>query len=110
LFHREETFFTPDLKPLALELVLTFAQVGWELDDLEKVFRNYGFETNRWLIPSKNSHLKLMSKVVDVVEENDGSGNLVIVYYAGHAGINSSRGATWTWYLRFQLRIFRANK
>jgi len=47
--------------------------VGWELDDLEKVFRNYGFETNRWLIPSKNSHLKLMSKVVDVVEENDGS-------------------------------------
>ncbi|PVH82437.1 hypothetical protein DL98DRAFT_513879 [Cadophora sp. DSE1049] len=70
--------------------------VEWELDDLEKVFRNYGFETDRWLIPSKSSHLKLMSKVVDVVEENDGSGNLVIVYYAGHAGINSSRGATWT--------------
>ncbi|KAH9219799.1 hypothetical protein DL95DRAFT_51020 [Leptodontidium sp. 2 PMI_412] len=70
--------------------------VEWELDDLEKVFRNYGFGTERWLIPTKNSHLKLMSKVVDVVEENDGNGGLVIVYYAGHAGINSSRGATWT--------------
>ncbi|KAK0127369.1 hypothetical protein ONS96_006918 [Cadophora gregata f. sp. sojae] len=70
--------------------------VEWELDDLQKVFRDYGFNTDRWLIPSKNSHLKLMSKVVDVVEENDGSGNLVIVYYAGHGGINSSRGATWT--------------
>ncbi|KAG4437770.1 hypothetical protein IFR05_006755 [Cadophora sp. M221] len=70
--------------------------VEWELDDLEKVFRNYGFGTNRWLIPTKNSHLKLMSKVVDVVEENYGNGGLVIVYYAGHAGINSSRGATWT--------------
>ncbi|KAH7348578.1 hypothetical protein BKA65DRAFT_262573 [Rhexocercosporidium sp. MPI-PUGE-AT-0058] len=70
--------------------------VEWEVDDLEKVFRHYGFETDRWLIPTKNSHLKLMSKVVDVVEENDGNGGLVIVYYAGHAGINSSRGATWT--------------
>ncbi len=73
------------------------AQVEWELDDLEKVFRNYGFETERWLIPTRSSHLKLMGKVVDVVEERDGDGGLVIVYYAGHARINASRGATWTW-------------
>ncbi|KAL2064350.1 hypothetical protein VTL71DRAFT_4844 [Oculimacula yallundae] len=70
--------------------------VEWELDDLGKVFGKYGFETEKWLIPSKNSHLKLMSKVVDVVEEHDGDGGLVIVYYAGHASINASRGATWT--------------
>lgn len=68
-----------------------------ELDDLEKVFKNYGFGTDRWLIPTKNSHLKLMSKVVSVVEEHDGRDELVIVYYVGHAGINASRGATWNW-------------
>ncbi|CZT07236.1 uncharacterized protein RCO7_07252 [Rhynchosporium graminicola] len=71
-------------------------KVEWELEDLEKVFGNYGFETEKWMIPSKNSHLKLMSKAVDVVKEHDGNGGLVIVYYAGHAGINANRGATWT--------------
>lgn len=71
--------------------------VEWELDDLEKVFMRYGYNTERWLIPTKNSHLKLMSKAIDVVEDHDGKDDLVIVYYAGHAYINAARQATWCW-------------
>jgi hypothetical protein len=75
--------------------------VDWELDDLDKVFMNYGFNTERWLIPSKNPHLKLMSKAIDLVEEHDENDDLVIVYYAGHAYINAARQATWCWWVNF---------
>jgi hypothetical protein len=71
--------------------------VDWELDDLDKVFMKYGFNTERWLIPSKNAHRKLMSKAIDLVENHDGEDDLIIVYYAGHAYINASRQATWCW-------------
>ena len=74
--------------------------VSWELEDLEKVFRRYGYETVRWLIPTRNAHLRLTSKVVEVVEaieeKRDGTG-LVIVYYAGHAFVNERRMSTWCW-------------
>ncbi|CZR69300.1 uncharacterized protein PAC_19200 [Phialocephala subalpina] len=69
--------------------------VEWELDDLETVFRNYGFDTERWLIPRRNAHLKLMSRAVEIVEGHDGKDDLVIIYYAGHAFINIARQATW---------------
>jgi hypothetical protein len=71
--------------------------VDWELEDLEKVFIRYGFNTERWLIPRKNSHLKLMSKAIEIVEEHDDREDLVIIYYARHALINNSRQATWSW-------------
>ncbi len=74
--------------------------VEWELEDLEKVFQGYGFMTEQWLIPTKSSHLRLMSKAVDVVEQHqrdDEQTDLVIVYYAGHAYINNSRQSSWSW-------------
>lgn len=71
--------------------------VEWELDDLEKVFMSYGFNTERWLIPRMNAHLRLMGKALEVVEKHDGRDDLVIVYYAGHAFINAARQATWSW-------------
>jgi hypothetical protein len=87
--------------------------VEWEMDDLEKVFKRYGFETEKWLIPTKSSHLKLMSKILHVVESHDrdlsgqdtanrgeaakATGDLVIVYYAGHGFVNEERKATWCW-------------
>jgi hypothetical protein len=73
--------------------------VDWELDDLEKVFTRYGFNTERWLIPTKNSHIKLMSKAIDVVEKHEEGEDLVIVYYAGHGAVNGDRKATWSWYV-----------
>jgi hypothetical protein len=71
--------------------------VDWELQDLKSVFKKYGFNTEEWLIPRRNSHLKLMTKAIDVVEKNDDNDNLVIIYYAGHALINNARQATWSW-------------
>ena len=71
--------------------------VEWELEDLQKVFVKYGFNTEKWLIPTKNSHLKLMSKAIEVVEQHSDHEHLVIIYYAGHALINNARQATWTW-------------
>jgi hypothetical protein len=71
--------------------------VDWELQDLKNVFLKYGFDAEIWLIPTKNSHLKLMIKAIDVVTKNENEENLVIMYYAGHALINNARQATWSW-------------
>lgn len=71
--------------------------VDWEVEDLEKVFMKYGFGTERWLIPRKNPHLRLMSKAIELVELHNDQDDLVIIYYAGHALINNSRQATWSW-------------
>ena len=71
--------------------------VDWELGDLEKVFLKYGFITEKWLIPKKDSNLNLMSKAIDIVEQHNDTDNLVIIYYAGHAFINNNRQATWSW-------------
>ena len=62
--------------------------VAWELEDLEKTFKRYGFETERWLIPQKNAHLRLMSKALEIVmdhQRDDKENDLVIIYYANHA-------------------------
>lgn len=44
--------------------------VDWGLHDLKNVFMKYGFSTEKWLIPTKNPHLTLMSKAIEVVEQN----------------------------------------
>ncbi len=71
--------------------------VEWELEDLQKAFSKYGFDTERWLIPSQRSHLKLNNKVSNLVEKYNDQGSLVIVYYAGHGYTNDARRATWAW-------------
>lgn len=73
--------------------------VDWELDDLQKVFTNYGFDTEKWLIPSQYSHLMLNNKVSTLVQKYNDQDSLVVIYYAGHGFTNSSRQATWTWYV-----------
>jgi len=57
--------------------------VEWELEDLEKAFSKYGFDTERWLIPSRRSHLKLNNKVSSLAEKYNDQEPLVIIYYAG---------------------------
>ena len=72
-------------------------EVSYEVDDLDGVFKQYGFATEKWSIPSANSHLKLMLKAASFVESYDSPDNLLIVYYGGHAAINESRQSTWSW-------------
>jgi len=76
----------------------------WEQDELEvepevhrldQKFQDYGFKTDRWLIPIRDSHLELMSKSIDLLRSADKDRNLFILYYAGHGRINSARQAEW---------------
>jgi hypothetical protein len=72
--------------------------VEYELDDLATTFKDsYGFDTETWLIPNHQPHLALMRKSFEMVQNFGNSDNLLIVYYAGHGGMNSSRQPLWTW-------------
>lgn len=72
--------------------------VQYEVEDLAKVFEStYGFGTEIWLIPTARSHFALMGKVLQMVEEFGKTNNFLIIYYAGHGLMNSSRQAVWTW-------------
>ena len=57
--------------------------VSWEVEDLEKIFKAYGFSTELWLIPSEMSHLELMIKVGSFVKAYQDPDTLLIVYYGG---------------------------
>ena len=67
-----------------------------ELGRLDHKFQDYGFSTNVWYIPSRNSHLELMSNAIDIIRASDDDQNLFIIYYAGHGRINEARQAEWT--------------
>jgi hypothetical protein len=71
--------------------------VAWEVEDLEKAFKSYGFATETWLIPSDNSHLELMIKTAGFVKAHESTETLFIIYYGGHATINTARQSTWSW-------------
>jgi len=71
--------------------------VVYELEDLESQFNAYGFNTETWLIPTEKSHRQLMRKAGDFVEQHEGDGSLMIVYYGGHGFINNARQSTWSW-------------
>lgn len=72
--------------------------VSWELDDLAATFKHaYGFNTETWLIPTAQPHLALMGKAFKMVQDAGQKDNLIIVYYAGHGGMNSSRQPLWHW-------------
>lgn len=67
-----------------------------ELEDLEQCMReDYSFETDKFAIPSENSHLELMLKVGSLIKDHEATDTLFIVYYGGHARIDESRQSTW---------------
>ncbi|KAL5324544.1 hypothetical protein ACEPPN_009090 [Leptodophora sp. 'Broadleaf-Isolate-01'] len=53
-------------------------------------------KTETWLIPNAQPHLALMGKAFKMVQEFGMKDSLLIVYYAGHGGMNSSRQPLWT--------------
>jgi hypothetical protein len=58
---------------------------------------DYGFETEKWLIPSADPLFSLMKKAMEMVENYGNSGNLLIVYYGGHGFVNIDRQPIWAW-------------
>ncbi|TVY18793.1 hypothetical protein LARI1_G005192 [Lachnellula arida] len=79
--------------------------IQWEEDDLNvqpginrlrTLFDTcYGFYTETWVIPSASSQLTLMEMAMKFVVDFGSPENLLIVYYSGHASINSSGESTW---------------
>lgn len=67
-----------------------------ELEDLERCLRDdYAFETDKFAIPSENSHLELMMRLGQLIKEHESPDTLFVVYYGGHARIDESRQSTW---------------
>ncbi|KAG4442978.1 hypothetical protein IFR05_001509 [Cadophora sp. M221] len=66
-----------------------------EIDDLDKVFQEYGFTTTKWLLQNTNSYRDLMRKTLDFIESADDPENLFVLYYAGHGRMNTARQAEW---------------
>jgi predicted protein tyrosine phosphatase len=73
--------------------------VAGEVEYLEKVFRDYGFETEIWKIPTESPDRKILRKALDFVDDNEDEDTLLIVYYGGHATINQAQQSTWSWYV-----------
>ena len=81
--------------------------MSWEKDDsdvdaeirpLESVFRGlYHYDTECWKIPSKRSAFELSRKIADLVDANGQEGNLLILYYGGHARPNENPGGSPVW-------------
>jgi hypothetical protein len=72
--------------------------VSDEIEKLDDVFKNnFGFDTEVWKIPGRNSHAKLTQKILDLIDtEDDPKGHLFIVYYGGHAKLTHDRLLSWT--------------
>jgi len=67
-----------------------------EVAELAETFgRKYGYNVERWLIPSQDCHIKLQGKILQFLGDNDPA-HLKIVYYAGHARLTNHGQPAWT--------------
>ena len=72
-----------------------------EVRNLEAVFRGlYHYDTEYWRIPSRRSAVELSRKVADLVDEHGREGNLLILYYGGHARSSEQAGGGPVWAAR----------
>jgi hypothetical protein len=58
-----------------------------EIDDLKHVMsETYRFDVDTWaIISTKSRYESLVGKIQNILKENDSEGNLIILYYGGHA-------------------------
>jgi hypothetical protein len=72
--------------------------VSNEIEKLDDVFKNnFGYDTEVWKIPGRNSHAKLTQRILDLIDtEDDPKDHLFIVYYGGHAKLTHDRLLSWT--------------
>ncbi|KAK3296438.1 uncharacterized protein B0H64DRAFT_417841 [Chaetomium fimeti] len=81
--------------------------MSWDKDDLgletevrnlESVFRGlYHYDTEYWKIPSRRSAVEVSRKVADLVDAHGQEGNLLILYYGGHARPSEQPGGSPVW-------------
>jgi hypothetical protein len=85
--------------------------MSWEKDDLgveaelrplEAVFRGlYHYDTEIWTIPSKRPAPGLSRKIAELVDTYGQEGNLIILYYGGHARPNEQPGGSAVWVAKY---------
>ncbi|EAQ88798.1 hypothetical protein CHGG_05417 [Chaetomium globosum CBS 148.51] len=72
--------------------------VETEVRNLESVFRGlYHYDTEYWKIPSRRSAVEVSRKVADLVDAHGQEGNLLILYYGGHARASEQPGGSPVW-------------
>ena len=64
-------------------------------DESQKVvhfFESMGFHTAMYPIPSENSHVELLSRIVDLIKTRGKPGCLIVIHYGGHGDADNDRG------------------
>ncbi|KAL8721476.1 MAG: hypothetical protein Q9225_001855 [Loekoesia sp. 1 TL-2023] len=70
--------------------------VATEIAELDYVFRKiYRYRTDHWRIPSMQSHIMLVRRILQALEEARSSDTLLIFYYGGHGYMNEHRDCVW---------------
>ncbi|KAL8756996.1 MAG: hypothetical protein Q9199_002538 [Rusavskia elegans] len=85
-----------DVKVLLLRWEDDDLGVATEISELDDVFRYvYGYRTDQWKIPSSQSHIALMRRILDLLADSASRDKLLIVYYGGHAYMDDQRNCVW---------------
>ncbi|KAK0736471.1 hypothetical protein B0T21DRAFT_367008 [Apiosordaria backusii] len=81
--------------------------ISWEQDDLgvdaeirplASVFSTlYHYDTEVWKIPTARAAMELSKKVTNVLDAYGHEGNLLIIYYGGHARLGEQPGGSPIW-------------
>ncbi|KAG4439096.1 hypothetical protein IFR05_005438 [Cadophora sp. M221] len=70
--------------------------VSLEIEELADVFAKlYGFNVEKWSIPSEDCHIRVQTKILQFLEHSD-SAHLKIVYYGGHGRLTNHGQSAWT--------------
>ena len=70
--------------------------VATEIQELDDVFHQvYGYKTEQWKIPSIQSHIALVRRILDSLADSASRDRLSIVYYGGHGYMSHQRDCVW---------------
>ncbi|KAL2048907.1 hypothetical protein ABVK25_010859 [Lepraria finkii] len=63
-----------------------------ESDKVVQFFGSMGFDTAVYPIPSENSHIELLSRIISLIKSQGKPGCLVVIHYGGHGDADNDRG------------------
>ena len=63
-----------------------------ESDKVIRFFASMGFQSAVYPIPSENSHIELLSRIIDLIKSQGKPGCLIVIHYGGHGDADNDRG------------------
>ena len=63
-----------------------------ESDKVVQSFASMGFDTDVYPIPSENSHIELLSRIIHLIKTRGKPGCLIVIHYGGHGDADNDRG------------------